>query len=230
MVDSTVSPFAKEYQREQWLFALVFVSLYRNRGFSDEWIPSQANWLSVEVGLRQSLRGTDSLTCYRMQAENSLFSLSHWRMGFMPPRWGREMLKLGGKNGTSFLNSRKAKIELSVFYCWRVASKFQEMGGILDFVSRNSDSVGRKLFSFPCNFISFPCNFFFVRWNLYFLGRFFDYKPLFLHESKQFSSERKEIPKKNKPIFCENIKKLRNSKVLRIDFFRPTLLELQMVC
>lgn len=28
MVDSTVSPFAKEYQREQWLFALVFVSLY----------------------------------------------------------------------------------------------------------------------------------------------------------------------------------------------------------
>ena len=97
------------------------------------------------------------------------------------------------------------------------------MGGILDFVSRNSDSVGRKLFSFPCNF-------FFVRWNFYFLGRFFDYKPLFLHESKQFSSERKEIPKKNKPIFCENIKKLRNSKALRIDFFRPTLLELQMVC
>jgi len=43
MVDSTVSPFAKEYQREQWLFALVFVSLYWNRGFSDEWIPSQAD-------------------------------------------------------------------------------------------------------------------------------------------------------------------------------------------
>ena len=166
----------------------------------------------------------------------SFFSLSLTN-GFYAPRWGREMLKLGGKNGTSFLNSRKAKIELSVFYCWRVASKFQEMGGILDFVSRNSDSVGRKLFSFPCNFISFPCNFisfpcnfFFVRWNLYFLGCFFDYKPWFLHESAQFSSERKEIPKKNKPISCENIKKLRNSKTLRIDYFRPTLLELQMAC
>ena len=56
------------------------------------------------------------------------------------------------------------------------------MGGILGFV--------------PCNFISFPCNFFFVRRNFYFLGRFCDYKPLFLHESAQFSSERKEIPKK----------------------------------
>ena len=76
MVDSTVSPFVKEYQREQWLFALVFVSLYWNREFSDEWIPSQADRLSVEVGLHQSLRGTDSLTCYRMQAE-ILFFLSH---------------------------------------------------------------------------------------------------------------------------------------------------------
>ncbi len=106
------------------------------------------------------------------------------------------MLKSRGKNGTSFLNSRKAEIELSVFYFWKIASKFQEIGGILDFVPRkffffpqNADSVGRKLFSFPCNF-------FFVRWNFYFLGRFFDYKPLFLHESAQFSSERREIPKK----------------------------------
>ena len=140
------------------------------------------------------------------------------------------MLKLGGENGTSFLISRKAKIELSAFYCWRVASKFQEMGGILDFVPWNADSVGGKLFSFPWNFISFPCNFFFVRWNLFFLGRFFDYKPLFLHESALFSSERREIPKKNKPISCKNIKKLRNSKALRIEYFRPILLELQMAC
>ena len=44
------------------------------------------------------------------------------------------MLKSGGENGTSFLNSRKAEIELSVFYFWRVASKFQEMGGVLGFV------------------------------------------------------------------------------------------------
>ena len=195
MVDSTVSPFAKEYQREQWLFALVFVSLYWNREFSDEWIPSQANWLSVEVGLRQSLRGTDSLTCYRMQAENSLF-FSHWRVDFTFPRWESEMLKLGGENGTSFLISRKVKSVLLAFYFWKMASKFQEMGGILDFVSRkffffpqNTDSVGRKLFSFPCNF-------FFVRWNFYFLGRFFHYKPWFLHKSAQFSSERREIPKK----------------------------------
>lgn len=84
-----------------------------------------------------------------------------------------------------------------------MASKFQEMGGVLVFFPRkyfffpqNSDSVGRKLFFFPCNFISFPCNFFFVRWNFYFLGRFFDYKPWFFHESAQFSSERREIPKK----------------------------------
>ena len=71
------------------------------------------------------------------------------------------MLKSVGGNGTSFLNSRKAKRVLSAFYFWKMAAKFQEMGGILDFV--------------PWNFISFPCNFFFVRWNLYFLGRFFDY-------------------------------------------------------
>ena len=140
------------------------------------------------------------------------------------------MLKSGGGNGTSFLNSREVKRVLSAFYFWRVASKFQEMGGVLVFFPRkyfffpqNADSVGRKLFSFPCNF-------FFVRRIFYFLGRFFDYKPWFLHESAQFSSERKEIPKKNKPIFCENIKKLRNSKALRIDYFRPTLLELQMAC
>ena len=132
----------------------------------------------------------------------SLFSLkalsflSHWRMGFMPRRWGREMLKSGGENGASFLNSRKVKSVLSVFYFWKMASKFQEMGGVLGFLPRkffffpqNSDSVGRKLFSFPCNF-------FFVRRNLYFLGRFFDYKPLFLHENAQFSSERREFPKK----------------------------------
>lgn len=113
------------------------------------------------------------------------------------------MLKSRGKNGTNFLNSRKAEIELSVFYFWKIASKFQEIGGILDFVPRkflffpqNADSVGRKLFSFPWNFVFFPCNFFFVRWNFYFLGRFFNYKPLFLHESAQFTSERKEIPKK----------------------------------
>ena len=36
--------------------------------------------------------------------------------------------------------------------------------------------------------------------------------------------------RKNKLIFCENIRKLRNSKALRIDYFRPTLLELQMAC
>ena len=106
------------------------------------------------------------------------------------------MLNSGGGNGTSFLNSRKVKSVLSVFNCWREASKFQEMGGVLDFVPRNSDSIGRKLFSFPWNFIFFPCNFFFVRWNFYFLGRFFNYKPLFLHESAQFTSKRREIPKK----------------------------------
>ena len=113
------------------------------------------------------------------------------------------MLNLRAENGTSFLNSRKVKSVLSVFYFWKMASKFQEMGGVLGFLPRKffffpqkSDSVGRKLFSFPCNFISFPCNFFFVRWNFYFLGRFFDYMPWFLHESAQFSSERREIPKK----------------------------------
>ena len=182
MVDSTVSTFAKEYQREQWLFALVFVSLYWNREFSDEWIPSQADRLSVEVGLFVSLRGTDPSTCAIGCKLKFSFFLSHWRVDFMFPRWGREMLNSGGENRTSFLNSRKVKSVLSAFYCWRVASKFQEMGGILDFV--------------PWNLNSFPCNFFFVRWNLYFLGRFFDYKPWFLHESAQFSSERREIPKK----------------------------------
>ena len=92
------------------------------------------------------------------------------------------MLKSGGENGTRFLNSRKVKSVLSAFYFWKMASKPQEMGGILDFV--------------PWNLNSFPCNFFFVRWNLYFLGRFCDYKPWFLHESAQFSSERREISKK----------------------------------
>ena len=158
-------------------------------------------------------------------------------MDFTFPRWESEMLKSGGENGTSFLNSRKVKSVLSAFYFWKTTSKFQEMGGILDFVSRkffffphNSDSVGRKLFSFPWNLNSFPCNFFFVRRKFYFLGRFCDYKPLFLHESAQFSSERREIPKKNKLFSCENIRKLRNSQALRIDYFRPTLLELQMAC
>ena len=33
----------------------------------------------------------------------------------------RFMLKSGGGNGTSFLNSRKAKSVLLAFYCWRVA-------------------------------------------------------------------------------------------------------------
>ena len=101
----------------------------------------------------------------------------------------RFMLKSGGKNGTSFLNSRKAKSVLSASYCWKMASKFQEKGGILDFLPR-------KLFSFPWNLNSFPCNFFFVRWNFYFLGHFFDYKLWFLHKSAQFSSERREPPKK----------------------------------
>ena len=36
--------------------------------------------------------------------------------------------------------------------------------------------------------------------------------------------------RKNKPIFCEKIRKLRNLKALRIDYFRSTLLELQMAC
>ena len=73
------------------------------------------------------------------------------------------MLKSRGGNGASFLNSRKAKIELSAFHFWKMTSKFQEMGDVLDFLPRNfsfflqnSDSVGRKLFSFPWNFISFP--------------------------------------------------------------------------
>ena len=35
---------------------------------------------------------------------------------------------------------------------------------------------------------------------------------------------------KNKSISRENIKKLRNSKALRIDYFRITLLELQTAC
>ena len=99
------------------------------------------------------------------------------------------MLKSGGGNGTSFLNSRKVKSVLSAFYFWKTTSKFQEMGGILDFVPWN-------FVFFPWNLNSFPCNFFFVRWNFYFLGRFFDYKPWFLHKSAQFSSERREIPKK----------------------------------
>lgn len=134
------------------------------------------------------------------------------------------MLKSGGENGTSFLNSREVKRVLSAFYIGKMASKPQEMRGILDFVPRNffffphiSDSVGRKLFFFPWNFIFFPCNCFFVRRNFYFLGRFCDYKPLFLHVSAQFSSERREIPKKNKLFFCENIRKLRNFKALRIE-------------
>ena len=73
------------------------------------------------------------------------------------------MLKLGGENGTSFLNSRKVISVLSAFYFWKMASKFQEMGGVLDFVSWNLNS--------------FPYNFFFVRWNFYFLGRFLHSKP-----------------------------------------------------
>ena len=36
--------------------------------------------------------------------------------------------------------------------------------------------------------------------------------------------------RKNKPISCENIKKLRNSKALRINYFQATILELQMAC
>lgn len=36
--------------------------------------------------------------------------------------------------------------------------------------------------------------------------------------------------RKNKPIFYENIRKLRILKALRIDYFQPTLLELQMAC
>ena len=46
------------------------------------------------------------------------------------------MLKSGGENGTSFLNSRKVKSVLSAFYFWKMASKFQEIGDIPDFVPR----------------------------------------------------------------------------------------------
>ena len=110
------------------------------------------------------------------------------------------------------------------------------MGGILDFVPRkflffpqNADSVGRKLFSFPWNFVFFPCNFFFVRWNFYFLGRCFIISRDFFTKVRNFSLKDGKFRKK-KPIFCKNIMKLRNSKALRIDYFRPTLLELQMAC
>ena len=54
--------------------------------------------------------------------------------------------------------------------------------------------------------------------------------------SRDFFTKVRSFPLKegksrnNKPISCENIKKLRNLKALRIDYFRPTLLELQMVC
>ena len=36
--------------------------------------------------------------------------------------------------------------------------------------------------------------------------------------------------RKNEPISCENIEKLRNLKALRINYFQATLLELQMAC
>ena len=44
------------------------------------------------------------------------------------------MLKSGGENGTGFLNSRKAKRVLSAFHIGKMASKFQEIGDIPDFV------------------------------------------------------------------------------------------------
>ena len=82
------------------------------------------------------------------------------------------MLKSGGEYGTSFLNSRKAKWVFSAFHIGKMASKFQEMGGVLGFLPRkffffpqNSDSVGRKLFSFPCNFFFVRRNFENVRQN-----------------------------------------------------------------
>ena len=147
----------------------------------------------------------------------------------MPPRWEREMLKSGGENGTSFLNSRKVKSVLSVFYFWRVASKFQEMGGVLGFFPRkyfffpqNSNSVGRKLF--PSLAISFSSDGIFIS------------SDVFSIISRDFFTKVHNFPlkegksRKNKPIFCENIKKLRNSEALRIDYFRPTLLELQTAC
>lgn len=71
--------------------------------------------------------------------------LSHRWVDFISPRWGREMLKSGGENGTSFLNSREVKSVLSAFYFWRVASKFQEMGGVLVFSLGNTFSSLRIL-------------------------------------------------------------------------------------
>ena len=44
------------------------------------------------------------------------------------------MLNLRAENGTSFLNSRKAKRVLSAFRFRKMASTLQEMGGVLDFV------------------------------------------------------------------------------------------------
>ena len=108
-------------------------------------------------------------------------------------------VKFGWGNGTSFLNSRNVKMIFSAFYFWKMASKFQEMGGVLDF--------------FPWNLNSFPCYFFFVRWNFYFLGRFFDYKPWFLHESALFSSERREIPKKTSRFPAKTSRSCETSKL-----------------
>ena len=82
------------------------------------------------------------------------------------------MLKSGGGNGTSFLNSRKAKIELSVFYFWKIASKFQEMGGILDL------SLGILIPSdenyFPSLAISFSSDGFFISSDVFaIISRYF---------------------------------------------------------
>ena len=146
------------------------------------------------------------------------------------------MLKSGGENGTSFLNSRKVKSVLSAFYFWKMASKFQEMGGVLGFVPRklfsfpqNSDSVGRKLFPslailFSSLAISFSSDGIFIS------------SDVFSIISRDFFTKVRSFPlkegkfRKNEEKSSENIKKLRNSKALRIDYFRPTLLELQMAC
>ena len=64
----------------------------------------------------------------------------------------------------------------------------------------------------------------------------FIFSDIFSIISRDFFTKVRNFPlkegkfRKNKPIFCENIKKLRNSEALRIDYFRPTLLELKMAC
>jgi len=139
------------------------------------------------------------------------------------------MLKLGGKNGTSFLNSRKVKSVLSAFYFWKMAPTLQEMGGILVFSLGNTFSSLRILIPsdenyFPSLGISFSSDGIFISSDVFaIISRYFFTKvrSFRLKEGKS---------RKNKLFSCENIRKLRNSKALRIDYFRLTLLELQMAC